>query len=464
MTLPYRKLIALFCKRVRERHNTMPALAGSLMLCASLCTWLNDPLGRRYTAWNLPIDIGWQFRIGIFNYGLLSLLCACFCFAISFANWTPFKGSHSIANRTGLAACLCLLPLALFLLQYLCADLVGINQLAQHSKQVLFMQRHFGYTTARPLIALDPLSIDSSMVSVRFQLLVDQISIGPLICIVASWILLAMPGRTSRVGTGKRRGVARLCGWLLFTLAVVVVCGRAPASFVCEQQADALLAQGEYAQALPWLDRAVALNPALNSMAYYHIERGEAYYFLRPDQQNDESQIYLAAAYLRQKSNANAYRQLYPLWKSHQSTTWISDEMSSLLERLAETVRPLTTLAGGGLNVQPLTFAMQQKNDEIALSWLEALSNVDPGNAYSHYMLGRINFELHNYAASISQMSRVISLSPMPVIQSSAYTYIALSKAGQGNYVDERTLLLKAIDLDPSYWNNTAREELSGLR
>ncbi len=463
MTFPDRELIALLWKRLRGLRSTRPVIAGSIMFCASLVTWLNDPLGKTYTAWNLPVDIGWQFRIGVFNYGLLSLLCACFCFAISFASWKPLKGSYLIAHRTGLAGCLCLLPLALFLLQYLCADLVGINQLAQHSKQLLFMQRHFGYATAKPLIPLDPLSIDISTVHMRLQLLVDQISIGPLLCLVSGCMLLTVPRRSRLVVAKKQRGLARIGGWLLFMLALVVVCGRAPASFVFEQQARTLLAQGEYAQALQWLDRAAAFNPALHSMTYYHIERGEALYFLWPDQQSDESQLYLAATYLQHGANANAYRQLYPLWQAHQSTIWISDEMSSLLERLAETARPLITMTRG-LNVQPLTLTMKEKNDEVALSWLEALSNVDPDNAYNHYMLGRINFDLQNYAACVQQMSRVIVLSSSPMIQSSAYTYLALSNAGQGNYIDERTLLLKAIDLDPSYSNNTAREELSGLR
>ncbi len=463
MTFPDRELIALLWKWVRGLRNTRPALAGGIMLCAGLVTWLNDPLGKTYTGWHLPIDIGWQFRIGIFNYGLLCLLCASFCCAISFANWKPWKGSSLLAHRTGLAGCLCLLPLALFLLQYLSADLVGINQLAQHSKQLIFMQRHFGYATAKLFIPLDPLSIDISTIHMRFQLLVDQISIGPLLCLVSACLLLTVPKRSRLVVAKKQRRLARSGGWLIFMLALVVVCGRAPASFVFEQQARALLAQGEYAQALQWLDKAAAFNPALHSMTYYHIERGEALYFLQPDQQSDESQLYLAATYLQERAIANAYRQLYPLWQSHQSTIWISDEMSNLLERLAETARPLLTMTRG-LNVQPLTLAMKEKADEVALSWLETLSNVDPGNAYTHYMLGRINFDLQNYAACVQQMSQVIELSSSSAIQSSAYTYSALSKAGQGDYINERTLLLKAIDLDPSYWNNTAREELSGLR
>ena len=138
--------------------------------------------------------------------------------------------------------------------------------------------------------------------------------------------------------------------------------------------------------------------------------------------------------------------------------------MSTLLTNLAENVGPLSNTRGGGFTVRTITPQAEQKNDEVALSWLQVLSSVDPTNVYSPYMVGRIYYDLHNYAACGSQMIRVIALSRNADIQSSAYTYSALSDAGQGDYIDERTLLLKAVTLDPAYWNNTAREELSGLR
>ena len=60
-------------------------------------------------------------------------------------------------------------------------------------------------------------------------------------------------------------------------------------------------------------------------------------------------------------------------------------------------------------------------------------------------------------------MNAVIRLSGNANLQSSAYTYLALSAGGQGKYSDERDLLFKAVALDPDYHNNTAREALSGL-
>jgi tetratricopeptide (TPR) repeat protein len=251
---------------------------------------------------------------------------------------------------------------------------------------------------------------------------------------------------------------------VFLALAFVAVFGRAPASLVCEYQAKVLLAQGNYTQALQWLDRAVALNPLLDRMAYYHVQRGEARYFLQPGQQSDESRLYLTASYLQQKDTLSAYRELFVVWEAHRTVPWVQDEMSTLLTNLAENVRPLSNTRGGGLTVQVITPQAEQRNDEVALSWLQVLSYVDPTNVYSPYMIGRITYDLHNYVASGAQMARVITLSPNADIQSSAYTYIALSDAGQGDYIDERTLLLKAVTLDPAYWNNTAREELSGLR
>jgi lipoprotein NlpI len=60
-------------------------------------------------------------------------------------------------------------------------------------------------------------------------------------------------------------------------------------------------------------------------------------------------------------------------------------------------------------------------------------------------------------------MQKVIALSQNKDIQSTAYTYLGLSEAGQGDYSASRTFFMKAVQFDPNYRNNTAREELSGL-
>jgi tetratricopeptide (TPR) repeat protein len=97
------------------------------------------------------------------------------------------------------------------------------------------------------------------------------------------------------------------------------------------------------------------------------------------------------------------------------------------------------------------------------LPWLETLLQLDDSNLYAQYLEGRMQYDLHNYSVCTTYMVNVLLLSQNPAIQSSAYTYMGLSAEGQGNYIDARKLLLRAIELDPAYHNNIAREELSGL-
>lgn len=445
------------------RSTLVPAVAGTLMLGTSLLPWLNDPLNKTKLAWNVSIDIGWQFHIGIFNYGLLCLICAGCAFAAAFVNWKTSR-SHlpPVSRWTGRAGWLCLLPVLLFLLQYLFADLTAINHLAQHRVQMLLIQRHFGYAVALPLIPIDPRAFSSSTLLMRLELLVDQISIGPLLPIISAWLLIAAQ-RRSPVGPAQKHRTTRFLGWG-FALALLIVCGRAPASVACEYSAKVALAQGNYAQALQWLDRAVVLNPQLDGMTYYHAQRGEALYYLQPGQLNDEIRFYLADASHQEKDNLNAYRELSIVWQTHRALPWVQDEMNIVLTNLAENVGPLSNTRGGGFNVRVITSQAEQKHDEVALSWLQVLSYADPTNIYSRYMMGRIDYDLGNYSASAAQMAQVIAQNHNADIQSSAYTYMALSDAGRGDYIDERLLLLQAVALDPAYWNNTAREELSGLR
>ncbi len=110
-----------------------------------------------------------------------------------------------------------------------------------------------------------------------------------------------------------------------------------------------------------------------------------------------------------------------------------------------------------------LRFQSERKDDK-ALPQLQYLLQIDPANVYAHYTIGRIEYNEHDYIDCTRQMWLVNQLSMNQEIQSSAYTYIGLSEAGQGDYTDSRLFLFKAVALDPHYYNNTAREELSGLR
>jgi tetratricopeptide (TPR) repeat protein len=268
---------------------------------------------------------------------------------------------------------------------------------------------------------------------------------GALLLLISSR-LFPVPVRTRSV---KKRW-ATMCGGGLILL---VLLGRAPMAIICNYQAQRLLALGNYAKALNWLDRAGKLNPSLNQLPSYHIERGQAWYFLYPNQPTADSQIYLAAFYRQQKDFLAAHQQLLAARQCAPTDQWILDELAVTLERLAEMPHPLN----GAPN-------LRVNREESSLSWLYQLSQADPRNVYTHYMIGRIEYDLRDYNECEVQMLAVLNLEQSESIESSAYTYLGLSHFGQGHLVAGRQNLLNAEALDPSYRNNTAREEMSGLR
>jgi hypothetical protein len=236
-------------------------------------------------------------------------------------------------------------------------------------------------------------------------------------------------------------------------LALVLVAGRAPAGLVCEYEAGRVAASGDYRLALSWLDAARTLDPALDDVAYYHAERGRALYFLRDDIQSADSHAYLASIYMQRRDFLAAYQQMIALWHPGQVAPWITAKTSIILENVAEMYKPLEAQPSG-----------QVTGDAAVLTWLQLLARIDPANVYGHYLIGRIQYELHDYTVCIGQMNSVMLLNASDDIQSSAYTYIALGEIGLGYELDARAILLRAVELDPYYHNNTAREELSGLR
>ncbi len=454
-----------FLRRNREPLRWLfPATGGGVMLVASVLPWLKDPLGDAYSAWNLRIELGWQvFGIpptiftGFFSYGMLCAGSALYAFLVAYANWKPFRGSGYFVGKHSTAALLCALPAIVFCLQYLCIDMPFMAHLAQREGQLLLIQIHFGYGLPAQRVPINPLTLDISSFQQRFILLLDQVSFGLFGPCIGCWMLLdhqrwfAVRPYSTRTNTTKRR---RPLLTTVGVLALLVLFGRAPIAMLCETQAVVALAAGNYPSTLQWLDVAKVFNPLLNDVAYYHKERGQALYFLHDnDEQNDDSRIYLAFAYRDQGNLVEAYQQLLAIWKLHRSTSWLMDEMDNTLERLAEN--------GTLLRVQP---QVNINAEGASLQWLQMLAQVNPDNVYGRYSIGRIDYELHDYTDCGIQMARVLVLSSNQEVQSSAYTYMGLSKAGQGNYIASRELLLQAVKLDPYYRNNVAREELSGLR
>lgn len=446
----------------------LPLIAGVVMLVSSFLTWLNDPLGPRYTSWQLSVDSGWQIHSGLFNYGLLCLGCAVYLFVIAYLIWKKEKGmsvvrelaiAKPLSGHIVRASILCLVPLFLFLLQYLFVDMLSVAQLGRHEIQFVMTEHFFGYGLAAPFISIDPLSFDVMGLDVRVALLLNHTGVGFFVPVLSTWILLVARklfanGETSGVSARKRANTRlRMMLGSLFVLLGLVLCGRAPLAFACDYQAQRLLAIGENTTALQWLDTAHMLNPSLDQLATYHLQRGQALYFLYPGQLTEESKAYLASVYNTQQDYAAAYQYILPVWQQDRQSPWVIDETSSTLEHLAEQTKPLR-----GIITQRLS------SDNPSLPWLYQLLQVDPSNVYSRYLIGRIEYDLHDYAASMTQMFAVVQYSQSNDIQSSAYTYLGLSSEGMGDFQHGRTFLFRAVDLDPEYRNNTAREELSGLR
>jgi len=443
-----------FLKRGDEKpyESILLVVAGGIMCISGLLPWLTDPLKGDYTAWNISLDLGWQLRLKIVNYGVLCFFCAIYVFLVAYASWKPFKGSQYFFRKYRMASVICLLPLVLFFLQYLSIDMRSINDLAQHKVQVLLMQKHFGYNGAPDRITQQPFAVNSSTLMGRLVLLVNQMAIGICLPLISTILLIEcsrffISKQNAYEISKKSRNI-----WVIMIIGLIILLGRGPAAMCCDYESQLALSDGNYTQALTWLSWAHTLNPSLDQVASYHIQRGEALYFLNAGQQNDDSRAYLASVYRTQKNYLGAYEELLGALQSERNTPWVIDEVTTTLEYLSE----YTKNANG-------IVAERIDHDHTALAWLQLLAKVDPSDVYGQYMVGRIEYDLHNYAACMNSMSIALGVSKNADIQSSAYTYIALSDTKLGKYTEARVLLLKAIKLDPNYRNNTAREDLSGL-
>ena len=442
-----------FLKRnTRLLQIAIPLIAGCVMLCTSLLPWLHYPLGLTCSAWQLPVDIGWQFRSPFINYGLLCLCCALCAFAIAFAHMRPFPGSRFFAAKYTTVGIICMVPLVLFVMQYLFFDIGSMSLLARQKIQMLLLEKHLGYGVGVDRISLKPFQIDIATLKSRFLLLFDQVQIGAVLSAISAWLLIDAR-RFIAQAPKMRHPVSRRQSVFSFVLVVMLclVFGRGCAATLCDDEARTLLSTGNYAQALTWLSVADALNPALEQAAFYHIERGKALYYLSPHQGGDDVHIYLAWAYRGEGDYLDAYQELLAV--TRRTAPWAVSEMDITLAELSEAPHPLA-----------VSLLHASDNDDSALPWLQDLNQLDAANVYALYMNGRIQYDLHNYSTCLMVMNEVAHLSVDADVLSSAYTYMGLSYDGLGKYDTARELLFHAIQLDPHYHNNTAREELSGLR
>src|SRR5438876_6124356 len=370
--------------------NIPMSLTVCLLLCASILPWLKDPLGEVYCAWQLPVYTGWSYRVGFLNYGLLCLCCTLYVFLFAYPGreaWRRYIGYVYCKKITRFVA---LFPVMLFLLQYLSADVAAMALLAHHEQQMLLIQRHFGYQGNFQLIMLNPLTLNSATLGEKLQLLLNCISYGPLFLCAACWLLsrYRYPEDPLLASIGSSRRKLAVFG----SLAVLfLLCVRAPMGTLCEYVAKEELARGDYEQAQNLLKAASFFNPEFEQVAYYHVELGQAQYFLSPGQLTTDSRVYLASTYRTHGDYLEAYQQLLAAWHAHPTVGWIVNEVDKTLERLIESRRPLRGQALDRINV-----------DDTALPWLQVLTKVDPSNSYVIYIMGRIHYDLHDYQICIS--------------------------------------------------------------
>ncbi len=426
------------------------------MLVGSIVPWLNDPFGPAYKAWQLPIYLSWTSSVAVLNYGTLCACCALLLFIMSYAHYKPFKGSHYFLHQHTFAGVVCLIPVLVFFTQYLFTDVQSINQLAQHKIQMLLIESHYNYRTGAQIFLIKPFTLNIALLGDRLSLLTDQLSFGVLFPCISGWMLFAW----CRTSNTYKRSRQRKIAWFMSILALIILLVRGPISIACENWAENLLSTGNYADALVWLDRAAFFDPSLETAAFFHIDRGEASYFLHPQQLDDDSHIYLAFMYQQRKNYVVAYQQIQNVLHGHTNASpWIKEEISITLEELTEGAGSLKQYAPE-LDAKEVATS----GDYTALKWLQPLTRFYPDNVYALYMLGRIHYELHSYSLSTFQMRAVTHMSANADLLSSAYTYVALSDIGRGNYALGRKELLTAIALDPNYRNTSAREEMSGIR
>src|SRR5581483_7818202 len=253
--------------------------------------------------------------------GLFCLGYGIYTLVIAYQNWQALKNNKpSSAQRPTLAGILCLSLPACFLWQFLGVDMGSVNVLAQHQVQALLTQNNFGYNVPAALFPLDLSSWDVSTFAGRFVLLADNAGVGLFLPLLYGLMLLSSRQlfkqplvKTIRPGEKQKLFIRRLLAIGTFgMLAVALVCGLG--ALACEYQAKTFLATGDYTTSLSWLDTVRILNPSFDQVPFYHIERGQAWYFLHNRQLNDETSIYLAHNYRLQRYYADAYQQLILVW------------------------------------------------------------------------------------------------------------------------------------------------------
>lgn len=483
-----------------------PALAATALVIASAAHWLVVPLIQTTSPWALPIDLGWGQSVYL-SYGLLAAALAVASlafplFALRRLDWRAIAQgaapTQRLAPRTlALLALAALLAPLLLLFQALFVDMRLMAGLAAQENDSLLIALHLGYKLQAQHFKMTPFAITIATPLDRLTLLAQLVGTGAVAALLAwlpclygayrAWddqrqatVGANLDGEDEDdedmpIGASIRPASAERARWRLVALIVVVVgvalLGRAPAGVFCEYLGTVSIESGDYTGALNWLGAAQTLDPSLADLPAFHQQRGEALYEQGARSGLDVG-LYLAAQYRTLGAIGQAWQQDQALFQRYPQTPVVKQDTALTLEAEAELNTRVPFTYDTNTEPQPLRqdglHPITNANSTIAavdqaLPWLTRLLALEPDNLYGHYLRGRISLTAHAYDAGASDFQRIIDLSHDKDMQSAAYTYLAFCRAGQGDLVGERALLYHAVELDHGYYNNTAREALSGL-
>jgi len=497
-----------------------PTLSATLLVVASATHWLVVPLIQTTNAWGLPINLGWGETVYL-SYGLLTVALAVALLAVAVyslrdLNWAELAAGATPARRLS-ARTLAWLTLgglltpALFLFQALFVDMRLITALAAQENDHLLIALHLGYKVAPQHFKMIPFEVQTATPLDRLTLLAQSAGVGVVAMLLAWLPCLYGLYLVWRAEWSAQRSATRVLGgasadamddagdeqgddadgsaashawapvggrarWrLAVVVAAVVVAvalvGRAPAGVFCEYLGTVSIESGDYTSALNWLSAAQTLDPSLADLSEFHQQRGEALYESGARSGMDVG-LYLAAQYRTLGALDQAWLQDQALYARYAQTPVVIQDITLTLEAEAEVNTRVPYTYDTNTTPQPLRQdALQPIGNanatatavDQALPWLNRLLALAPNNIYGHYLRGRIYLTTHTYDAGASDFQSVITLTHDRDMLSAAYTYLAFCRAGQGDWVSERALLYHAVELDHGYYNNTAREALSGL-
>ncbi len=494
-----------------------PALSATLLIVASAAHWLVVPLIQTTNAWALPINLGWGQSVYL-SYGLLTVALA--VALIGFAvyelrdlNWTALAAGAAPSRRLeprvlGALTLGALLAPLLFLFQALFVDMPLIARLAAQENDHLLIALHLGYKIAPQHFKMIPFEIQTATPLDRLALVAQFAGVGAvaaaLACLPslyglylvwrAEWSAKQATRRESETegddvadaDDADENASSGVLAWLLpadrqarwrlaIAVAVVIVAvalvGRAPAGVFCDYLGTVSIESGDYTSALNWLNAAETLDPSLAALPDFHQQRGEALYESGLRSGMDVG-LYLAAQYRSLGALGQAWNQDQALYARYPQDPVVREDITLTIEAEAEVNTRVPYTYDTNTTPQPLRqdalHTISNANAtatavDQALPWLNRLLALAPNNMYGHYLRGRIFLTTHTYDAGASDFQQIIVSTRDKDMLSAAYTYLAFCRAGQGDWVSERALLYHAVELDHGYYNNTAREALSGL-